>query len=150
MYTYIHISIYIYYKLDLWHKIKIKHIKHSAFWLSVTASLRSEFLLSAWTNTLLLTRNLSRCTVSGHPGHQQWAVSSLLVYLLQTDASQSAVESISSLWQVLICSWLQYCVCVCVCVMALVEPVIMLLLKLPWALPLSAHRKSDVLTNAHI
>lgn len=40
--------------------------------------------------------------------------------------------------------------CVCVCDMALVEPVIVRLLELPRALPLSAHRKLDVLTNAHI
>lgn len=123
--------------------------------MSVIASLRSAFLLSAWTNILLLSRNLSRRTWLGHNvrssgpsavGSEFTACVPVADWLLSICSGiyqQSVTSSDLLLTTVL-------CVCVCVCDMALVEPVIVLLLKLPRALPLSAHCKSDVLTNAHL
>lgn len=121
--------------------------------MSVIASLRSAFLLSAWTNIFLLSRNLSRRALLGHNvrssgpsavGSEVTACVPVADWLLSICSGiyqQSVTSSDLLLTAVL---------CVCVCDMALVEPVIVVLLELPRALPLSTHCKSDVLTNAHL
>ncbi len=130
----------------------IKSISQSVLWSGVV-SRRTAFLLLAWIDILLVAGSLSRCAWSGHRVRS----SRPLTVGREFTACISPAD-----WRLSICSgiyqWpvtssdllLTAVLCVCVCDMALVEPVIVLLLELPRALPLSAHRKSYVLTNAHL
>lgn len=126
-------------------KTSLVHIKQQPSSDELVVSHRPAFSFSVWTDKLFGFGTVVRAQGQAHPEAQQWAMCSQLVYLLWTDGSQIACGIYQ---RPVTSSDLLLTAVLCVCDMAPAEPVIVLLLKLPWALPLSTRRKSDRLTNA--